>query len=282
MTDSSTVPTLGLLSDTHFEDRLFELPPCLSEIFAGVDLILHAGDVGEVSVLDALSRLAPVVAVHGNDEPAYVQDWLPAQQVVTVGGRRVLLCHSHYPDRAEERARRHGPWGPKLERIANMGRAVGAGLVVYGHTHVPLLTRFEDLVLFNPGALAAGNYFSRQTVASVGRLRVHAGGALEVTHFDVATGQVIEPPEAAADAEFDMLAQRYQSSLVAPELLPAMAALGQITYEDVRQVVRALVPVYRRYVKAGVMPRDEMAAAIHAEAAITPNDRARVLAALAR
>ena len=272
--------TLGLISDTPYPDRLFELPPILPEIFSGVDLILHAGDVGDVGVLDELSRIAPVVAVHGNDEPAHVKEWLPYQQIINVRGLRLLLCHSHYPDPVVERANRPGPWGPKLERIANMGRAVGAGLVVYGHTHVPLLTRLDDVVLFNPGALASGSFYTRQAVSSVGRLRVNADGTCALTHLDVSTGAVIEPPAAKLDEEFGLLAQPYQTSLIGPDLEPVMGALRHITYEDVRAVVRAFVPLYRRWLAGEPMHRADMATAIAAAVDITDHDRAQVLAAL--
>src|SRR2546428_11516176 len=56
---------LGLISDTHLPERCPALPPSLARVFAGVDLILHAGDLGALSVLDRLSAIAPVVAVHG-------------------------------------------------------------------------------------------------------------------------------------------------------------------------------------------------------------------------
>src|SRR5688500_17695585 len=121
--------TIGLISDTHFADRLWELPERLAETWRGVDLILHAGDVGELAVLDALGRIAPVVAVHGKDEPGYVKQERPGQQLVALAGKRVLLWHSHYPDPIEEKARRPGPWGPKLERIAARGRDLGASIV---------------------------------------------------------------------------------------------------------------------------------------------------------
>lgn len=55
----------GLIADTHLPDRLTSLPDSVATIFAGVDLILHAGDAGELRVLDALSAVTPVVAVHG-------------------------------------------------------------------------------------------------------------------------------------------------------------------------------------------------------------------------
>jgi putative phosphoesterase len=61
---------IGIISDTHMPERCAALPPALFETLRGVDLLLHAGDVGELWVLDRLSALAPVVAVHGNDETA--------------------------------------------------------------------------------------------------------------------------------------------------------------------------------------------------------------------
>src|SRR5687768_11958359 len=71
----------GLISDTHMPERCPVLPTALNDVFRGVDLILHAGDLGELSVLDRLGAIAPVVAVHGNDDTAEAQRELPYQQV---------------------------------------------------------------------------------------------------------------------------------------------------------------------------------------------------------
>jgi putative phosphoesterase len=108
---------VGLVSDTHMPQRCAALPPALFEALRGADLLLHAGDVGELWVLDKLGAIAPVVAVHGNDETAEAQRELPYQQIVALAGRRILLTHAHYPDRAEELAsRRHDSWEPVLAR----------------------------------------------------------------------------------------------------------------------------------------------------------------------
>src|SRR5437762_3808745 len=72
---------LGLVSDTHMPQRCAALPETVSRVLAGVDLILHAGDVGDLQVLDALSEIAPVVAVHGNEEPPEAKRELPYQQL---------------------------------------------------------------------------------------------------------------------------------------------------------------------------------------------------------
>lgn len=148
------IARLGLIADTHLPDRLATLPAAVFDVFAGVDLILHAGDVGELRVLDTLSAIAPVVAVHGNDDTDEAQRELPYQQLVSIGGVRLLLTHAHYPDRAEElAARRDDRWAPKLERRAAMGRRAGAAIVVFGHTHVPLVVPWATSCWSTPGPL---------------------------------------------------------------------------------------------------------------------------------
>src|SRR5262245_1829640 len=103
---------IGLVSDTHMPDRCVALPGALFDALKGVDLLLHAGDVGELWVLDQLSVLAPVVAVHGNDDTADAQRELPYQQIIAVARQRIVLTHAHFPDRAQElESRRADAWG---------------------------------------------------------------------------------------------------------------------------------------------------------------------------
>src|SRR2546423_8177122 len=80
---------LGVISDTHGLLR-----PNVATIFAGVDLILHAGDVGSRAVLDALAAIAPVHAVYGNvDDP--LDPSLARERTVTAGGLTIHLSHGH-------------------------------------------------------------------------------------------------------------------------------------------------------------------------------------------
>ncbi len=122
---------LGLVSDTHMPERCAHLPSALFTALEGVDLVLHAGDVGELWVFDRLSAIAPVVAVYGNDDTDDAQRELPYRQTIAIDGRRLLLCHEHYPDRARELAsRRDNAWGPKLDRPTALARSAGATTVV--------------------------------------------------------------------------------------------------------------------------------------------------------
>jgi putative phosphoesterase len=177
---------LGLISDTHMPRRCAELPAAVFDVLRGVDLLLHAGDVGELWVLDRLSAIAPVIAVHGNDETAEAERELPYRQLVVAGGARILLTHGHYPDRAAEMASREDDaWEPKLARRAAMGRRAGARVVVFGHTHIPMAVARDGVLLVNPGAIASPNPATQQRIQTVAILFIRDDGAPFVTHVDL-------------------------------------------------------------------------------------------------
>ncbi|MBN2086528.1 MAG: metallophosphoesterase family protein [Anaerolineales bacterium] len=281
MTNPLPIASIGLISDTHFLERLFHLPDSLASIWSGIHLILHAGDVGDPRVLDELARLAPVVAVRGNDDPDETKHLLPEKQVIPLRGHRILLWHSHYPDPAEEKARRADAWGFKLERIARHGQDAQADIVVYGHTHVPMASRLGNILLFNPGALASGSYFTRQKIQSVGRLQLMEDGRYAISHFDVGTGQPREFPSAEPAEAFPRLGNAHQEWLVEPGLIPFVDRLRNMGYRDFRSVIRAVIPEYRRIFGKGWLRRKDLIAAFRAADGIDPDDRQKVLAVLA-
>jgi hypothetical protein len=233
---------VGLVSDTHLPQRLRRLPASLFDALAGVDLLLHAGDVGELGVLDALSALAPVVAVHGNDDTEAAQRELPYSQVVALAGRRLLLCHSHHPDRAQELAQRAGDaWAPKLNQRALAGAAAGASIVVFGHTHIPMAVRHNGCLLVNPGAIAPPNARMRQTLRTVALLAVRDDGAVFVVHVDL--DALDRPYLARVDlaAGFRAAAAGVNSSLLAPDLAAVMADLEGGLDPAIRAAARDLL-----------------------------------------
>lgn len=177
---------VGLISDTHMPERWPELPGAVQEHFAGVDLILHAGDVGELWVLDQLSLLGPVIAVHGNDETDEATAALAYEQLIGLAGQRVLLCHSHESDRTAELAsRKSDDWEPKLRRCVAQAKRHGASIYVYGHTHIPMTQRIDGVLLVNPGAIASGNAICRQTVQTIAILEVATSGEVTIEHSRV-------------------------------------------------------------------------------------------------
>ena len=86
---------IGLISDTHMPERWPRLPSCIFSLFDGVDLILHAGDVGELWVLDELSLIAPVIAVHGNDDTEQVSGFRASELSDPAPVKRAILRISH-------------------------------------------------------------------------------------------------------------------------------------------------------------------------------------------
>jgi putative phosphoesterase len=230
------MPVLGLVSDTHVPQRCDALPPGLVEALRGVDLVLHAGDVGELWVLDQLAAIAPVVAVHGNDDTADAQRELPFQQVVVAGGARVLLCHSHHPDREQEMAaRRDDALPPKLARVAGLAAGAGASVLVFGHWHVPLVQQVGGVLIVNPGAIGTPNATTRQVHQSVARLTLEPSRPPGVEHVDLAAPDRVYRPRLDVAAGFEANAGKFSASILDP-------ALGA-GWDDLRPALTELVPL---------------------------------------
>lgn len=213
------IAVIGLISDTHMPQRLAALPPALFTLFQGVDLLLHAGDVGQLTVLDQLSAIAPVIAVHGNDDTSEAQSELPYQQVITLHEQRILLWHSHFSDRIDELySRRHDEFLPQLSRSLARARRCGARVVVFGHWHIPLVYEEEGVMVINPGALASGNPFTRQLRQTVALLFWRDDGVPFVSHVDLAAPDRIYTPATDWSASFSTAAAPFCASILAPEL----------------------------------------------------------------
>jgi putative phosphoesterase len=127
--------TVAVISDTHLPRGARRLPELCLERLRAADLILHAGDLTSVGVLEELQALGPPVeAVLGNiDEPA-LRGLLPDERIVDVAEVRIGMRHVPDPD----------------ERL--LARFPGCGAVVFGHTHVPLAEKREGVWLLNPGS----------------------------------------------------------------------------------------------------------------------------------
>jgi len=169
-------PTIrvGVLSDTHVGDVLPSLPPGVAPALAGVDLILHAGDITVGGVLRELERIAPVVAVRGNHDRAMRQA-LPDAVTVRVGDVRIGMCHGDRPARAELLMVLGGlvmgrPTVPGLRR--HLLRGTGpVDVVVFGHFHMRYARRRRGVLMYSPGAVYA---FERDPSRRVRGLRGRA------------------------------------------------------------------------------------------------------------
>ncbi len=145
---------IGLISDTHGVLR-----PEVFTALEGVSEILHAGDVGANELLVELGTIAPTRAVYGNtDEPGRAD--LSQHLELMIGGIRVLVTHGHELG------------VPTPENL--VAAYPTAEVIVYGHTHKPMVTRVGDTLVVNPGAAGPRRF---ELMPSVARLRIARGGA---------------------------------------------------------------------------------------------------------
>ena len=125
---------LGILADTHGMLR-----PEVLEVFGAVDLIMHAGDVGDPDILQRLERIAPVTAVYGNVDGGVLRRRLPQVAEVKVDGFVFVVTHGD----------QYGSPSPRELKAAYPD----ADVLVFGHTHRAVLHDFPDFsVAVNPGA----------------------------------------------------------------------------------------------------------------------------------
>jgi len=130
-----------VIADTHiYEHGARELPAAVPDLFrrAGVGLIVHLGDVNARYVLEDLAKLAPVLAVHGNNDDDELMDGLPSILRFTVGPHRFGAIHGHGGRSARERV---------TEMLAGK-----VDVAMFGHSHIPFIDDVKGTTLFNPGS----------------------------------------------------------------------------------------------------------------------------------
>lgn len=146
----STVLRIGLISDTHGLLR-----PEAMEALRGSDVILHAGDIGDAAILDALAGIAPVHAVRGNNDRDAWAMRIPGTLDLEFAGVRLHMLHD-------------------LKTLAIDPKSAGIGVVVAGHSHRPAIDEREGVLYVNPGS-AGRRRFSLPV--SVGELCIADGRA---------------------------------------------------------------------------------------------------------
>ena len=137
---------VGLISDTHGLLR--------REVFTAltdVDLIIHAGDIGDPDILTELQAIAPVAAVWGNTDDMGIRALVPERQRLEVGGIVIEVVHGQQYGR------------PTARKVA--ADHATADLVVFGHSHQPEIERVGDLLVVNPGSAGPARFNLPVTVA---------------------------------------------------------------------------------------------------------------------
>jgi len=172
---------IGLISDTHIPHDAKAIPPQVKEVFRGVDLILHAGDIYLSSVLDELEEIAPVLAARGDDDLPSVNGRVKEKHVLNCEGFSLWLIHifpyfsSTYlhsflysspalSDQELEEA---------LEEIVE--REDVPDILVFGDTHRALLRRIQGFLVINPGSATFPGY--KHVLGTVAILTISLGKA---------------------------------------------------------------------------------------------------------
>ncbi len=147
-----TVMRIGLISDTHIPEACEHLPERVFEVFAGIDLVMHAGDVYVNRVLDELARIAPVIAALGNGDEGLdghrfrldPDERVREAHLVTVEGVRIGLIHAiPTPDETSDEV---------FARAMDAQFGGPVDVIVQGHSHVEGVTRFGATLVVNPGS----------------------------------------------------------------------------------------------------------------------------------
>ena len=150
---------IAVISDTHMPKGARRLPEACVARLQTADLIIHAGDLIALEVINDLRRHAPVKAVQGNADDAAVRAALPVTAIVRAEGARIAVVHDS---------------GLARGRLARLrSRFPDADAVIFGHSHLPLHERADDgFQIFNPGSPTERR---RAPARTMGIARAHAG-----------------------------------------------------------------------------------------------------------
>jgi putative phosphoesterase len=163
---------LGIISDTHGLLRPEVLSSLRGPAFSGIDRILHCGDVGKISILDELARIAPVTAIRGNVDREGPCGKLPETDVVLIenpphAGLYLYMLHD-------------------LKTLHLDPAAAKFAAVLHGHTHVPNYVTKKGVLYFNPGSCGPRRF---ELPVTIGRLVVGKDGDLTAEIVPLSVGE---------------------------------------------------------------------------------------------
>jgi len=132
---------IGVIADTHITSKTDTLPKEILEAFKNVDMIIHAGDLIDLSALEKLKQSCKnIKAVCGNMDTLEVKSKLPVKEIITVGYYKIGVTHGY------------GAPGTIREKITEMFKEQKVDVIIYGHSHTPFNERINNILYFNPGS----------------------------------------------------------------------------------------------------------------------------------
>ncbi|WP_173918083.1 metallophosphoesterase [Halobacillus sp. Marseille-Q1614] len=131
---------LVILADTHMPKKAKQLPEKLVQELQKADLIIHAGDWQTPEVYEQFQEYGEVVGVYGNIDGPDIQELLPRRQILELNGYRIGLVHGHGEKKTTEK------------RVVEEFEGEELDIIIFGHSHLPLLRYVKKTMLFNPGS----------------------------------------------------------------------------------------------------------------------------------
>ena len=131
---------VAVISDTHIPATCNALPSILLEKIKRVDLIIHAGDCTELSVIEDLERIAPVEVIAGNMDSGIIKRRYPEKKIIELGSFRIGIAHGY------------GAPDGLIGYVKDLFKEDRVDCVIYGHSHIPKIDYLDDVFYFCPGS----------------------------------------------------------------------------------------------------------------------------------
>jgi len=144
-----------VLSDTHVHSGMGKLPARIYEALKDADMVIHAGDIVTMDVVDELSAEKPVEAVSGNMDGFAVSGKLPGKRVVVADGYRIGVTHGA------------GPVSSIEDRVMRIFEDDNVDCIVFGHSHRALVKHVNGILLVNPGSPTDRTYTKSNSFAII-------------------------------------------------------------------------------------------------------------------
>jgi hypothetical protein len=132
---------IGVIADTHIPDRAKDIPQQILETFKGMDMVIHAGDFVDLSILNKLKTVCrDVKAVWGNMDPYEVRKQLPEKEIVGIGNYKIGIMHGY------------GPPNKLIDLLTEIFKEENINIIIFGHSHSAVNEKRGNILYFNPGS----------------------------------------------------------------------------------------------------------------------------------
>ncbi|RKD29076.1 metallophosphoesterase family protein [Thermohalobacter berrensis] len=132
---------IGIMSDTHISKKVSKLDGIMESCFGDIDLLIHAGDYKDIEVVEYLKKSKDFIGVYGNVDCNSIKSLLNEREIISIEGYRIGIYHGH------------GKKGTTIERSYNQFIDDNVDIIIFGHSHQPIVKTMKKTLMLNPGSL---------------------------------------------------------------------------------------------------------------------------------